>query len=141
MGMKKIAKADQDKIILVLQKWPNNLKLTWEGIRGKLATTANVGPEEVWSRQSLSGNYEIHAAFTSAKRRTSEGAVDRNLSEVFCEQDRILKLESALNELQARYDVLLLRHAQLAYNASLLEGGSHLLDDPLPDNTRSQSGR
>lgn len=139
--MRKITDSDQDEIVRLLQKWPTHPRLTWEGLRIKLAAMINAELEQIWSRQSLSANHEIYSAFSKTKHRLQKSVTNGTPLDAVAQQHRVLELESALSDLQARYDILLIRHTQLAYNASLLEGGSYLLDDPLPDNTKSQRGR
>jgi hypothetical protein len=141
MGMKKISKTDQDNLVRSLRTWDRRTPLNWEALRNQFAISYCVELNQVWSRQSLSANPEIYDAFTIAKRRFLEYPITDAFKENGAQQQRVSELESELAELQVRYDRLLVRHAQLSYNASLLEGGSHLLDDPLPDNTKSQRGR
>lgn len=136
--MKKISTEDEKAIVLLLRKWPVRERLTWDALREAIATTST-SREKAWSRQSLSANDDIRTAFLVAKRRLAEvpsasaGGSESELSQ------KIIGLESELGELKLKYDRLLVRHSQLVYNASLLDGGSHLLD-PLPDNTNSQRG-
>jgi hypothetical protein len=87
----------------------------------------------------LSASETIYAAYATARRARSKGeaAPSRTASENEL-IEKVAKLEWDLNELQKKYDRLLLRHLQVCNNASLLDGGIHLLDTPLPDNTKSQ---
>lgn len=139
MGMKKISEEDKNDIVAVLRRWPKHDRLTWESLREAIAKPVGASLDEVWSRQSLSDNKDIYDAYLVAKRRLKEEpAAPAVMNEADAAQE-ISYLKSTLSELQLKYDRLLLRHTQLVYNASLLEGGSHLLD-PLPDNTKSQQG-
>lgn len=142
MGMPKISTADEIDIIKCLRRWPSNRKLTWEFLRSALAEERNISASKIWSRQSLSSSESIHIAFSTAKKRIcieTKSSGGRNKSQAEYEA-KISQLGSEIAELQEKYDALVLRHSRLIYNASLLEGGSRLLDDPLPDNTRSQTG-
>lgn len=139
MGMKKISEEDKNDIAAVLRRWPKHDRLTWESLREAIAKIAGTPLEKVWSRQSLSDNKEIYDAFLVAKRRLKENPTVPALMNEADAAKSISDLKSELSELQLKYDRLLLRHTQLVYNVSLVEGGSHLLD-PLPDNTKSQQG-
>jgi hypothetical protein len=139
MGMKKISEESKNDIVTVLRRWPKLDRLTWESLREAIAKAVGASIEEVWSRQSLSDNKDIYDAFLVSKRRLKEEpAAPAVMNEADAVQE-ISNLESKLGELQLKYDRLLLRHTQLVFNVSLLEGGSNLLD-PLPDNTKSQQG-
>ena len=141
MGMKRISISDENQIIKILHNWPAGRKLTWEYLRDVISKTKNCNLNKVWSRQSLGDNESIHVAFTTAKKRllisrtTNKSKVRTNKQY----ENEIQELETNLDELKLKYEALLLRHTQLCYNASQLENGNHLLIDPLPDNTRSQS--
>lgn len=139
MGIKKISALNEMDIVTAMRKWPLTNRVTWELLRKFLVESQPRGSSPIWSRQSLSANETIKVAFSALKARqiqmrTQSGPMSRDLKPT-----RIAELESELSELRTKYDRLLLRHAQLSYNASLLEGGTQLLD-PLPDNTRSQTG-
>lgn len=140
MGTRKISTEDEEAIGRVLVRWPFGKRLTWESLREALAADS-AAPSTVWSRQSLSASESVYKAYRTAKRRLADGkpvaAKSVSESELF---DKVAQLESDLSELQKKYDLLLLRHNKLSYNASLLEGGIRLLDEPLPDNTKSQQG-
>jgi hypothetical protein len=139
LGIKKISAASEREIVDAIQKWSSGNRLTWETLRKFLADSQQLTTSAIWSRQSLSANESIKNAFAAFKvRKNNLGNQARPKSEC-AKTCRITELEAELHELRARHDRLLLRHAQLAYNASLLDGGTQLLD-PLPDNTRSQTG-
>lgn len=137
MGTKKISADSEKSIIRMLRQWPRQKRLTWERLRSALAEEAPL--DDVWSRQALSGNENIYAAYLVAKQLPAS-KLEMSVATDDTEASRkVIELEAALQELQLKYDRLVARHLALAYNASLLEGGSHLLD-PLPDNTKSQKG-
>lgn len=135
MGMKKISEVDEKKIVRLIKKWPYSKSLTWEDIRKQIAVDSDSLLSEIWSRQSLSANLKISEAYRDAKNPVKP-TVNPEYEAL---NNKIKALESQLIDANSRYDRLLLRHAQLAYNASLLEDGSALLDTPLPDNTQSQT--
>jgi len=138
MGMKKISAASEKSIIRILRQWPRQKSLTWESLRNALAAEG-IPLEDVWSRQALSCNESIYVAYLIAKRLpASKPGVPVATDDTEATR-KVIELEAELQELQLKYDRLLARQTELIYNASLLEGGSHLLD-PLPDNTKSQKG-
>lgn len=141
MGVKKISYKDENVILQILRKWPATRSLSWEDLRDYLGITLKKGTS-TWSRQSLSGNENIHVSFNEAKKRIKD---NKNLRKInpksINEYEQIIQsLKSELNELTTKHETLLLRHTQLIYNVSLIENGNHLLNDPLPDNTRNQTG-
>ncbi|MFZ2999754.1 MAG: hypothetical protein WA071_05450 [Undibacterium umbellatum] len=143
MGMKKISAADQVNIIDCLRSWPRSRALTWETLREALGTKFSVTLDLIWSRQSLSANSEILDAYKKAKIRSKLEKVSvankvQNESEL---ERKVLLLNEELDALRIKYDNLLLRHTKVIYNASFLEGGTNMLFDTLPDNTRSQGGQ
>lgn len=139
MGMKKISTSNEQEILRAIRKWPHAKRLTWEALRALLAQSQEPGSQGIWSRQALSANEKVQDAFSAFKLRQTRSSFPPGPQSEDAKDSRIEELEAELQELQARFDRLLLRHTQLAYNSSLLEGGTQLLD-PLPDNTRSQAG-
>lgn len=137
--MKKISASDEQEILRAIRTWPLAKRLTWEALRILLAESQQARSQAVWSRQSLSANEKVQDAFSAFKARQTQSRILPGQQSEDAKDCRINALEAELNELQIRFDRLLLRHTQLAYNASLLDGGTQLLD-PLPDNTRSQTG-
>lgn len=135
--LKKISKSDEQRIINIIRSWPLGSRLTWELLRVRVAKDFDFHIDEMWSRQALSANVRVRDAILALKqrkaKRTPNGTHVRTESEV----SRVLELETELLELKQRYDRLLLRHTELARNASFLDGGTQLLD-PLPDNTTTQ---
>lgn len=140
MGMKKINTEDELAIVKLLQRWPASKRLSWEVLRTAIIERDGEEVANTWSRQALSANKNVHKAFQAAKRRVATPETMPGKSASGPGSEEINAISSELAELQVRYDALLLRHAQLVYNVSLLEGGTHLLDAPMPDNTRSQGG-
>lgn len=140
MGMKKISAKDQKSVVRLLREWAYADKLTWESLRERIASSLCCACEDVWSRQSLSANESIATAFKIAKTKRASNRSVRHARDEPGQAATISRLESELAEITLKYEQLLLRHTRLAYNASLLEGGTKLLDDPLPDNTTSQRG-
>jgi hypothetical protein len=140
MGMKKIDPNDELTIVKLLRKWPQSKRLTWNALRSAIIEHTQGDTDATWSRQSLSANESIRTAFGVAKGRAASPEVTLTQSNSNSQSTDINEVKSELAELRKRYDNLLLRHNQLVHNVSLLEGGTHLLDDPLPDNTRSQGG-
>jgi hypothetical protein len=138
MGMKKISASNEQEILRTIRTWPLAKRLTWETLRAFLAEQ-QAASQGVWSRQSLSANTKVQDAFNSFKLRQTQSRTRTAPQSEDAKDCRIGELEAELRELQIRFDRLLLRHTQLAYNASLLDGGTQLLDS-LPDNTRSQTG-
>lgn len=138
MGMKKISAESEKSIVHVLRHWPKRERLTWENLRVALMAEG-ISPQEVWSRQALSENEGIYAAYLIAKQRHSLAAPFSPGTGEIEASAKIVELECALLEAELKYERLLVRHTELVYNASLLPGGSQLLD-PLPDNTKSQRG-
>lgn len=135
MGMRKISKDDELRILLLLRRWPKSRRVTWEALRVAIIEQSGGLLDTSWTRQALSSNDSIRAAYSEAKQRTDlpkPGLQDKNNDP---QDDRIRELESDLATLQKHFDALKLRHTQLIYSASLLEGGTQLLDYPLPDNT------
>ena len=139
MGMKKISTLNEREIVGAIRKWSSANRLTWEILRKFLADSHQKTLSAMWSRQSLSANKPIKDAYLDFKVRQKQLSIQPEPKSEDARAARIAKLEAELHDLRAKHDRLLLRHAQLAYNASLLEGGTQLLD-PLPDNTRSQLG-
>jgi len=138
MGAKKISAESEKSIVRILRQWPRQTRLTWESLRNVVAKEGE-SLENVWSRQALSGNENIYAAYLVAKQPSTSKA---EVPVATCDSEtgrKIIELEAALQELELKYNRLVARHVALTYNVSLLEGGSHLLD-PLPDNTKSQQG-
>ena len=138
--MRKMSTEDEKKILSVIRKWPSH-SITWEALR--LAAAVNLGIDHcgVWSRQSLYAHETIRCAYKMAKQRAlhrgtsaSERLVARKVGRV----SKQIEARDELAELQMKYDNLLLRHRRLLFNASLLPGGVHLLNDPLPNNTMNQ---
>jgi hypothetical protein len=139
MGMKKISTLNEREIVGAIRKWSTANRLTWEILRKFLADSQQKTLSAIWSRQSLSANKSIKDAFSAFKARQKQLSIQSVPKSEDAQSARIAKLEAELHDLRSKHDRLLLRHAQLTYNASLLEGGTQLLD-PLPDNTRSQLG-
>lgn len=136
--MKKISTEDEKSVVALLRQWPRHEQLTWENLRTAIVTSATI-EGKAWSRQSLSVNAAVTAAFSIAKRRLKEAGGTSVAMNSSVATTYIAELELELSALKSKYAALLIRHATLAFNASLLEGGSFLLD-PLPDNTNSQKG-
>lgn len=134
MGTKKISGDSEKSIVRMLRQWPRQTRLTWESLRSAVAKEE----ADVWSRQALSGNENIYAAYLVAKKRSASKTEVPIATDTEATR-KIIELEAALQELELKYNHLAARHAALSFNVSLLEGGSHLLD-PLPDNTKSQKG-
>ena len=141
MGAKKISTKDENEILQILRKWSASKLLSWEHLREHLGKTLKKG-DSTWSRQSLSRNENIHISFNEAKKRLKDSrnphkTHPKTINEY---EQNIQGLKSELTELSIKYETLLLRHTQLIYNVSLIEKGNHLLNDPLPDNTKNQTG-
>lgn len=140
-GRRKISRSDQHYAVELLNKWPAKKSLNWEDYRVALAAKLKIKPQDIWSRQALSRNEAISSAFKVCKQRAVEAR--NGHKQVLQSADnyvqRIQLLEVQLAALNKKHKLLLLRHTRLAYNASLLPGGTALLQDPLPNNTRSQS--
>ena len=132
--MKKISKTDENGIVRLIQAWPHLDRFTWEFLRARVAQKYECPIKETWSRQSLSANVSIRAAITVLRQGKDQKPRLQPASNPESLTTRITELEAELSELNQRYERLLLRHVQLARNASFLEGGTQLLD-PLPDNT------
>lgn len=137
--MRHISAADQAIIVAIIRNWEGR-RLTWEAIR--IAVAAKCTPRgEPWTRQALSSNEAISAAYrTGIQRLSASRGSDGKPKEVDSSTKKIQTLEADLQELRDRYERLVNRHRQLLFNASLLPGGVQLLAEPLPDNTRSQGG-
>lgn len=132
--MRKIRESERQAIVKLLEAW-NRPPLTWNRVKLQISKSVLDG-ETSWSRQSLQGDESIKAAWDAAKDRCDgTGQVADGGSEG---ATKLRDLEGKLAALQLKYDALLLRHRKLAYNASLLPGGTRLLLDPLPDNTAAQ---
>ena len=142
MGIKKISSVDRKIIINVLRHWPITTSLSWEDLRKNLCIYMDLELNHIWSRQSLSSNREIYPAFVSAKKRLELSRKNRIVKNKSTEkyEEEIERLNIQLFKTNEKYDALLIRHTQLVYNTSLVDNGNHLLDDPLPDNTRAQKG-
>jgi hypothetical protein len=138
MGMKKISAESEKSIVRVLRQWPKEKRPTWEGLRDALVAEG-MPRQDVWSRQALSENEAIYAAYLIAKRGPDSAAPLSAATGDIEASAKIAELEAALREADLKYNRLLVRHTELVYNASLLPGGSQLFD-PLPDNTKSQTG-
>jgi len=135
--MRKMSADDTTAVVRILRAWRQR-RLTWERLRTQVSVEILDGAE-TWSRQSLQAHESIRIAWAAAKRRltnkdrsTPTGSEDASLA-------ALEKLQGEYQELQTKYDRLALRHRQLAYNASMLPGGTRLLIDPLPDNTPDQT--
>lgn len=141
IGKRKISRSDQHYAVELLAKWPAKKAINWEGYRVALAARLKIKPQDIWSRQALSRNEVIASAFKVCKQRAVEAR--NGYKQVIQSADsyvqRVQLLEAQLAALKRKHELLLLRHTRLAYNASLLPGGTALLQDPLPNNTRSQS--
>jgi len=135
MGMRKISKDDELLVVLLLRGWPKSRRVTWEALRIAIIEKSGGRLDTSWTRQALSSNDNIRAAYSEVKHRgdfPKSGVQNKNNDP---QNERIRELESDLAALQKQFDALKLRHTQLIYSASLLEGGTQLLDYPLPDNT------
>lgn len=137
MGMRKISKRAERAIVEILTGWPAKKRLTWEALRVQIGK--KLKSTDVWTRQSLSANGAIRSAFDAAKSPDAalSGAPKHSRSWY---AKRVAELERTVDDLAAKLDTLRLRHMQLTYNASLLPGGTRLLADPLPNNTRMRRG-
>ena len=142
MGIKNITAYDERDIINILQRWPLGRKLAWEELRKFISIKRNCNLNKIWTRQSLGNNDPIYTAFDVTKKRLIKNRMVNSTKAKSNEkyEEIIQRLQSELAETKIKYEALLLRHTQLSYNASQLENGNHLLIDPLPDNTRSQTG-
>ena len=143
MGMPKISRHAEASAVSILRSWPKKERMTWEGLRRKIALRRRDRDiEQVWSRQALSANEAISAAYHEARAHLSSSQASGISpgAKVHTLGARVADLERQLDALRKRHEALQIRHAQLVHNASLLRGGAQLLDAPLPDNTRSQSG-
>lgn len=134
--MRKMTEADVKHIVQLLKKWKRR-PLFWSDVQQQISIDLLAG-EKAWSRQSLVGNDDINKAWTKAHARfvapdSADGSRDHDP-----EESEVERLQAAFDELKSKYDKLLVKHRQLAYNASMLPGGTKLLLDPLPDNTPSQ---
>ena len=140
-GHRKISRSDQHFAVELLNKWPAKKSLNWENYRLALAIKLKINPENIWSRQALSRNEAIASAFAVCKQRGVVARSDRKKVAQSTDTylQRIQFLEAELRAVRKKNKTLLLRHTRLAYNASLLPGGTALLQDPLPNNTRSRS--
>ena len=136
MGQPKISKRHERIIVEMLRVWPLKKKVAWEAVRQELQRKLKV--ERVWSRQSLTANEAIHAAFEAAKNRPKlEGSAVPKQSRSWYAK-RVAELEGIVAGLSTKLEALRLRHIQVTYNASLTPGGTQHLFDPLPDNTRAR---
>lgn len=140
--MRKISGSEEKEIVHALRTWPSAKKLTWESLRISLWQEQKEDTLPIWSRQSLSANDSIRISFSEAKKRVVRGrkTIHIRSEDPTHYEEKITELECALVELNIKYEKLLARHLQLCYAASLIEGGATLLQEPLPDNTRSQKG-
>lgn len=135
--MRKMTKTEIDDIVVLIRRW-QLAPLSWKHLRQEVSRVV-LSNQTCWSRQALQANESINSAWLTARKRIAlkgrrrEGGGDSGRRETSQE------LESALEELQRKYDKLALRHRQLIYNASMLPGGTRLLLDPLPDNTTPQT--
>ena len=122
--MRHISAADQKIIVAIIRQGG---RLTWDAIKAAAATKCPPR-EKPWSRQSLSANGAIKAAYDASRNPPVRPMPQRELNDQ----------QAELQELRNRYEQLVRRHRQLLFNASLLPGGVQLLADPLPDNTSVQ---
>jgi hypothetical protein len=136
--MRRMTTADVTFVVELLHTWRHSA-LTWEGVQSKISSDLLEG-RPAWSRQSLHANKAIKQAWDAANARLSALSAKSRIS---CSTDptKAEALQSELDELQAKYEALLIRHRQVIYNASFLPGGTSLLFDPLPDNTPLPQGR
>jgi len=141
LGKRKISRSDQHYAVELLNKWPAKKALNWEDYRVALAAKLKIKPQDIWSRQALSRNEAISSAFKVCKQRAvvARSGYKHVIRSADAYIQRIQLLEVQLAALKKKHALLLLRHTRLAYNASLLPGGTALLQDTLPNNTRSQS--
>ena len=135
IGMKKMTAAQVKLVVMMLRTWRRR-PITWNLVRERISTEIFKGATP-WTRQSLQANDRIKKAWDEAKARLSAEAAT-TISEGVAGPSQFEELQAELDDLQDRYDALLIRHRQLAYNASFLPGGANLLIDPLPDNTPVQ---
>lgn len=143
MGKRRISANDLDVILEILRAWPAKKRLTWEFLVERLREHPSIGNEIAWSRQALSANKDIRAAFAVAKNKVKVSNASRrtSIANLNAAEKRLEAVSAELQELKLKYDALSLRHTELMYNMSLLEGGSKHLLLPLPDNTNSQRAR
>lgn len=135
--MRKLTSGDKAAIVKILRAWKGR-RLTWKALEREISNSLWNG-EASWTSEALRGHDAILAAWRAGKARLRRRGPRSPVSEDSL-QAGVERLETELQELQIKYDNLALRHRQLLYNAALLPGGMKLLSDPLPDNTRSQSG-
>lgn len=133
MGTPKISDKNAEIAVKILKTWSAKDPLTWEAFRLRLGPKLPRSIKRAWSRQALSSHEKISTAFTEAKIRIAESSkptTARRSQSYYVKrvQNLELQLEDALKKLKN----LKLRHTQLAYNASLLPGGTRLLLDSLP---------
>lgn len=133
--MRKMTRADVSHIVKLIRTWKGRA-LTWDAVRLSIGSSLELG-DQVWSRQALQANEDIQLAWLAKKesRKNSPREKLRSDSEI---HELLESTLAAHRELQMKYDNLAYRHRQLLYNASLLQGGAHLLVDPLPNNTADQ---
>ncbi|MBI3346925.1 MAG: hypothetical protein HY020_06905 [Burkholderiales bacterium] len=134
--MKKMTAAHVKWVVMLLRTWRHR-PLRWNLVQERIAAEFFEGATP-WTRQSLQANERIKKAWDEAKKRLS-GASASVTSGGDADPSRATELQAELDDLQERYDALIIRHRQLAYNASFLPGGANLLIDPLPDNTPVQN--
>jgi hypothetical protein len=134
--VRRISKGDSRSIVKMLRSWTRR-RVTWKLLQSEISTALLDG-EEAWSRQALKANDEINGAWLKLKDRLPSGRRSHsNIGDI--EDTELTRLRIEFSELQLKYDRLLLRHRMLMNNASLLPGGTQLLSDSLPNNTRSQA--
>jgi hypothetical protein len=136
--MRKMESKDVEGIVELLRRWKHR-PLRWDRLQDQISGTLLNGGKP-WSRQSLQANERINVAWSAAKRRLADRE-SRPYESGGSDPSAIERLETALAELQTRYENLAIRHRQLLYNAAMLPGGTRLLLDPLPDNTPTQKTR
>ena len=134
--VRRISESDSRYIVKMLRSWKRR-RVTWNLVRSEISSALLDG-EEAWSRQALQANEDIDAAWLELKKRLPSGRrTHSNTDDI--EGTELMQLQIEFAELQLKYDRLLIRHRVVLNNASLLPGGTQLLSDSLPNNTRSQA--
>lgn len=134
--MRKMTEGDVKHIVGLLKKWKRR-PLFWSHLQNQISIDLFAG-ESPWSRQSLQRNAAVNSAWESAQIRLGGDGSNEDSEHGNADSAEIKRLQAALDDLKRRYENLLIKHRQLVYNASMLKGGTHLLLDPLPDNTPAQ---
>lgn len=135
---KHLNKKEVDAVVRLILGWKKG-KLTWEAICAGCEGLIGRTP----TRQALSGNAEISAAYKKKKSASKVGEGDRRPASLSVASGRIASLEKENERLKEENRLLRQQFVTWQYNAYRRGLTEHILNEPLPliDRHRSDGER